>query len=81
MRIKINKLDPAKFFSALGLAWQAALKNNKVKLDILADTDMSLMIEKGIRGRICHCIYWYAKDNDKYMKDSDKNKERLCLQY
>ena len=41
---------------------------------------MLLMVEKGIRGRICHSIYQYAKANDKYMKDFDKNKESY-LQY
>ena len=39
------------------------------------------MVEKGIRGRICHSIYWYAKGNNKYMKDYDKNKESSYLQY
>ena len=33
------------------------------------------MVEKVIRERICHSIYQYAKDNNKYMKDFDKNKE------
>ena len=42
---------------------------------------MLLMVEKGIRGGICHSIYWYAKSNGKYMKDYDKNKESSCLQY
>ena len=41
---------------------------------------MLLMIEKGIRRRICHSIYRYAKDNNKYMKDYDKYKESSCLQ-
>ena len=31
--------DPAKKISAPGLAWQAALKSTKVKLDLLADFD------------------------------------------
>ena len=57
MCIKIYKLDPAKFLSVPGLAWQAALKKTKVKLDLLTDTDMLLMVEKGIRGGICHSIY------------------------
>ena len=26
------------------------------------------MVEKGIREGICHCIYQYAKANNKYMK-------------
>ena len=42
---------------------------------------MLLMVEKGIRGGICHSIYQYAKANNKYMKDYDKNKELSYLQY
>ena len=33
MCLEIYKLDPAKFLSAPGLAWQAVLKKTKVKLD------------------------------------------------
>ena len=39
------------------------------------------MVEKGIRGGICHSIYRYAKANNKYMKDYDKNKELSYIQY
>ena len=81
MCIKIYEVDPAKVLSAPGLAWQAALKKTKVKLDLLTDIDMLLMVEKGIRGGICHFIYQYAKANNKYMKDYDKNKEWPYLQY
>ena len=35
MCINIYELDPEKFLSAPGLAWQAALKKTKVKLDLL----------------------------------------------
>ena len=31
------------------------------------------MPEKGIQGGICHAIDRYAKGNDKYMKNYDKN--------
>ena len=41
---------------------------------------MLLMEEKGIRGRICHCICQYAKANSKYMKEHGKNKESSYLQ-
>ena len=29
------------------------------------------MVEKDIRGEICHSVYRYAKVNKKYMKDYD----------
>ena len=57
MCINIYKLDPAKFLSAPGSEWQAAIKNTKVKLDLLTDIDILLMVEKGIRGGICPSIY------------------------
>ena len=34
---------------------------------------MLLMVEKGSRGGICHAIQWYAKANNKYMKNYDDN--------
>ena len=75
MCLKIYELYPLKFLSAPGLAWQAALKKTKVKLDLLTDISMLLMVEQGIKGGIYHSIYRYAKANNKYMKDYDKNKE------
>ena len=45
------------------------------------DYDMLLMIEEGIRGGICHAIHRYAKANNHYMKDYDKNKESSYIQY
>ena len=42
---------------------------------------MLLMVEKGIRGGICHSIYQYAKANNKYIKGYDKNKESSYIQY
>ena len=30
---------------------------------------MTLMVEKGIRGGICHSIYRYVKANNKQMKE------------
>ena len=42
---------------------------------------MFLMVEKGIRGGICHSIYQYAKASNKCMKFYDKNKESPYIQY
>ena len=42
---------------------------------------MLLMVAKGIREGTCHAIHRYAKANNKYMKDYDKNKESSSLKY
>ena len=42
---------------------------------------MLLMVEKWIRGGICHAIHRYAKANNKYVKDYDKNEESWYLNY
>ena len=73
--IDTYEIDPAHFLSGPGLAWQACLKKTRVKLELLTDNDMLMMVEKGIRGGMCHAIYRYAKANNKYMKNYDKNTE------
>ena len=69
------------FLSAPGLAWQACLKKTGVKLELLTDIDMLLMVEKGIRGRICQAIHAYAKANNKCMNDYDKSIESSYLTF
>ena len=58
-----------------------SFKKTKLKLDFLTDIDMLLMVEKGMGGGIYHSIYRYARANNKYMKDCDKSKELLYIQY
>ena len=79
--IEVCEIDIAYFLSASGLAWQACLKKTDVKLELLTDPDMLLMVENGIRGEICHAIHRYAKANNKYMKNYDKNEESSFLEY
>ena len=52
--IEIYKLDPAHIVSAPGWAWQACLKKIVIELKLQTDINMLLMVEKGIRGGICH---------------------------
>ena len=74
---KIYKPVLVKVLLAPGLAWSTTSK----EFDVLSDIDMLLMVEKGIKVEICHSIYQYTEANNKYMKDYDKNKESLYLQY
>ena len=39
------------------------------------------MVEKGIRRGMCHTIHRYAKANNKYMKNYNKNIELSYLMY
>ena len=49
-------------------------ENRELKLELLellTENDMLLMVEKGIRGGICHAIHRYAEANNKFMKNYD----------
>ena len=48
------KLDPAHYYTAPGLAWDACLKLTGQNLELLTDYDMLMMFERGIRGGITH---------------------------
>ena len=67
---KITDLIQLGYYTAPGLAWDAALKVTKVELELLADPDMLLMIEKGIRGGVSMISTRYGKANNPYMGDS-----------
>ena len=60
----------------------SSFKTTKVKSDLLFNTNVLLMVEKGIRGGICYAIHRYAKANNKYMKNYDciiKNRDVLSI--
>ena len=81
MCLEKYQLDSAYFLSAPGLAWQTCLRKTGVKLELKTDYDMILMIEKGTRGGICQATYRYAKANNKYIKNYDKNIESSYIEY
>ena len=63
----VYKLDPAWYFTAPGLAWDAALKLTGVKLKLIRDENKIQFIERGIRGGISMIIKRYIKANNKYL--------------
>ena len=73
--LKIYKLDPAHYFTAPGLSWDACLKITGVELELITDVDMLLMWERCIRGGISMISTRYGEANNKYMgKSFNKNK-------
>ena len=42
---------------------------------------MLLIIEKGIRGRICQATHRYAKANNKYTRNYNKNIDSSYIEY
>ena len=69
MCLEVYELDPTKFLSAPRLTWQAAFEMAKVKLELLTGIDTLWLVEKGIRGGICHLIHRYPKANNQYIKN------------
>ncbi|CAG2243281.1 unnamed protein product [Mytilus edulis] len=77
-------LDPAHFYTSPGLAWSAALKVTKCKLELITDDirDAYLFIESGMRGGISQISNRYAAANNKYIpKTYDSMKESSYLIY
>ena len=79
--IEIYGLNASYFLSLPGLSWQGCLKKTEVKLELLTDIHMLLMSEERIRGEIGQSVHRYAKANNKFMKDYNKNIEPSYLAY
>ncbi|XP_020608918.1 uncharacterized protein LOC110047502 [Orbicella faveolata] len=74
-------LDPAFYYTAPGLAWDACLKITKVRLELLSDYDMLMMVEKGIRGGVSMISTRYGKANNPYMEDYDSEQPTKFITY
>src|SRR6056300_692760 len=79
--MKNYSLDPCWYYTAPGLSWDAMLKKTKIKLELLHDSNMLLMIEKGIRGGISIISKRYAKANNKYLNNYNPNEESSYIKY
>ena len=80
--MKNHKLDPAWYYTAPGLSWDAMLKMTRVELETLSNYDMVLMIKNGIRGGVSTITTRYGKSNNKYMGEAfDENEPSKFITY
>lgn len=77
----IYGLDPAHYFTAPSLSFDAMLKYTKVRIELLTDIDMHMFVERGVRGGISQCSKRYSKANNAFMEDFDSNSETKYLMY
>lgn len=66
-------LDPLHYYTAPGLAWDAALKMSGIKLDLLLDPDHVLFFEAGIRGGASMISKQISEANNPYIPETYDN--------
>ena len=74
-------LDPAWYYTAPGLSWDAMLKITKLELDPIVDQDTLMFFERQVRGGVSMITTRYAKANSEYMKEYDESKPDSFIQY
>lgn len=79
--LKNYDLDPAHFYTVPGLAWDAALKYTKVKLETLHGIEMYQFLERGMRGGISMMSHRYAEANNKDLQEYDPEKLSTYIIY
>lgn len=67
--IATHSLDPAHYFGAPGLSFDAMLKYTGVSIEVFTDVDMLMFAESGIRGGVSQINKRYVRANNKYMKE------------
>lgn len=75
------ELEAAHYDTAASLSFDAMLRYTRVKIELITDINMIEFVESEIRGGITQCSKRYAKANNKYMPDYDKNKTDSFLMY
>ncbi len=78
---KAYGLEAFHYYTSPGLAWDAMLKHTGGELDLLSDTDMYQMVEKGIRGGVSSIMKRYSKTNHKHLNDYDPKKPSKHILY
>lgn len=81
MSLLYYEIDPCNVYSAPGLAWDAMLKMTRIKLELLSDINQYLFIENSIRGGTAMIPNRYARANNPYVSDYNKEIPHNYLLY
>ena len=82
MTLDFYQLDACHFITAPGLAWSAAMKMKKVKLDLLCDPLQYNFFETGMRGGISMICKKHVKANNPYIPETyDPSKPTSYINY
>lgn len=74
-------LDPAQYYTAPGMSWDAFLKRSKIKIDLFSDQGMFDFVERGLRGGLSMASYQSCVANNPYLPNYDPNKENNYIMY
>ena len=75
-------LDPANYYTAPGLSWDALLKHTGIELELLTNVDKHLFFERAKRGGISSVGHQrYFKANNKYLPDYDPQQPSSYIMY
>ena len=81
MYLKTLEISVLKYMNLVLLTFCLHQNYSRNNPALLTDIDMLLMVEKGIRGRICQEIHRHANANNKYMKNYNKDIISSYLRY
>ena len=74
-------LDPAHYYTSPGLSWDALWKKTGVELELLAEIEMHLFIERGMRGGISMACKRYAKAKNPLVGGYDPSEPKRYITY
>ena len=79
--LQYYKLNPAHYFTSPGLSWDALLKMNGIKVELMTVVNMFKFIEKWMRGGISYLANRCGETNNKYMKEYNSEKSSKYIHY